>query len=61
MIRSAIEIIYDNETCLFHLGDKITCRVVGEMSDGSKVWEMDGSDEQYLLHRINGKYFFAHI
>ena len=38
--------------------DKITCELVGEMSDGKKVWQDIETGEQYMLLRAQGSYFF---
>jgi hypothetical protein len=37
---------------------KITCKVIGEMEHGEKVWEDIETGEQYWLARLNGQYMF---
>ena len=37
----------------------ITCRNVGQWADGRMVWQ-DDEGEQYMLFRVNGKYYFVH-
>lgn len=44
----------------FRAEKKITCQVVGEMSDGCKVWQ-DEAGEQYFAFRILGINYFVHI
>lgn len=36
----------------------ITCEVVGEMSNGQKVWEDVETKEQYFCGRWSGYYYF---
>ena len=37
----------------------ITCEVIGEMSDGRKVWRDIETGEQYFMYREVGKCFFV--
>lgn len=37
---------------------RIRCEVIGEMSDGSKVWE-DSTGEQYFAIRADGSWYFV--
>ena len=41
----------------------ITCEVIGEMVDGTKVWEEVGDEDhkQYWLTRVGGQYYFVHF
>lgn len=38
--------------------NRITCGVIGEMSDKSLVWE-DSNGNQYLRMKFYGKYYFC--
>lgn len=37
--------------------NRITCELIGEMSDGTKVWE-DNNGKQYTKNLFYGKYYF---
>ena len=50
--------VNDNKYSDWTIHEKITCRVVGEMSDKSKVWE-DENGKQYMMFRMLGKCYFA--
>ena len=42
----------------------ISCEVIGEMIDGTKVWERiddDEDDSQYALIKVSGMYVFVHL
>lgn len=42
--------------------EEITCSVVGEMADGTKVWMVSSdSEDQYSLIRLQGHYYFLHM
>lgn len=36
----------------------VTCLVIGEMNDGRKVWYSESRDEEYVLGKVDGKYYF---
>lgn len=38
--------------------NKITCELVGEMDEGTKVWQDVVTGKQYGLLRMIGKYYF---
>lgn len=38
--------------------NKITCEVIGEMNEKTKVWEDIENGKQYGLLRMLGKYYF---
>lgn len=38
--------------------NRIECSVIGEMSDGTKVWE-DSTGKQYTRQNFFGKYYFC--
>lgn len=39
---------------------KITCEVVGEFTNGTKIWQ-DETGEQYYCFRLLGVYYFTHV
>ena len=38
----------------------VTCSVIGEMSDGAKVWVNDNG-KQFTRQKIYGKYYFCEM
>lgn len=58
MKRTCWLVIFDHQT--LSIPKKITCRSVGQMADGSMVWE-DEAGEQYQLFRTSGVYWFTHM
>lgn len=44
----------------FRVVRKITCRVTGQMADGTMVWT-DENDEQYFCFKVARHYCFFHI
>lgn len=44
----------------FEIENRITCSVIGEMCDGTKVWQ-DDNGNQYSRQKIFGKYYFCVI
>lgn len=49
----------------YNIDRAITCEVIGEMIDGSKVWEEvcrdEDDDRQYALLRSRGTYYFVRM
>ena len=59
MKRSAKVILeYGNGKSWVLSDEKITCEVIGEMSDGVKIWQDTTTKEQYFCCRMLGKYYF---
>lgn len=44
----------------FDMAARKTCRVIGEMCTGSKVWE-DADGKQYTRQKVFGKYYFCEM
>ena len=58
MKRTCWLVKFDHET--LSIPGKITCWSVGQMADGSMVWE-DEAGEQYQLFRVSGVSCFMHM
>ena len=53
-----LPLIEFNEQNKAEINRKITCSVMGQMSDGSMVWKEEGRTEQYQCIKLNGRLFF---
>ena len=60
MERTCWLVVFDFKAGTQTVPGKITCRSVGQMADGSMVWE-DEAGEQYQLFRTSGVFWFTHL
>ena len=55
--------LIEHRGSLYLATKKITCKSVGQMADGTMVWVEVGTDgnDQYMLFKLNGGYYFMHM
>ena len=44
----------------YDISNRKTCSVIGEMNDGTKVWQ-DENGKQFSRQKIFGKYYFCEM